>query len=154
MINVVYFTDDVRCYKNGRVERKWRSGIWREVKNTANCKYGYNLIGINYKKILRHRIIGYCFLNLDIYNPREQIDHINHDKLDNSVDNLRACTTAGNQQNQQNAKGYYWIENRNKWRAQIRLNGKDIFGGYYVKEEDAIRARELLKEKHHTYFKT
>jgi hypothetical protein len=55
------------------------------------------------------------------------------------LENLRLVN---NQQNQFNttALGYCWNKQMNKWKAQIRLDGKLKHLGYFVNEEDARNA--------------
>jgi len=106
------------------------------IENTNNCS-GYNHIKCGGKWILRHRIMGYTFLGLDINNPKENIDHIDGNPLNNSIDNLRIVNTQQNQWNRTRAKGYYWNKRDKKWRAQIKLNGKLINLGNYSTESEA-----------------
>lgn len=42
-------------------------------------------------------------------------------------------------------KGVSWWENHNRWRAQIRRDGKTIYLGSFVREEDAIAARKAAE---------
>ena len=125
--------------ENGDVFRKWR-GIeyWRIVENVANHSNGYNVVSVNKRLIRRHRIIAYAFLGLDITNPKIQIDHIDGNKLNNCLSNLRCVNHQQNQWNQTKAKGYY--EHGNKFRAQIKLNGKKINLGTYETKDEARTA--------------
>lgn len=69
-------------------------------------------------------------------------DHINGNGLDNRRCNLRIVTARQNQQNQNIQKsskypGVHWQKDARKWRAQIRVNGKQQYLGYYDDEETA-----------------
>jgi len=76
-----------------------------------------------------------------------QIDHVNHNGLDNRRCNLRICT---NQQNQFNTlksknkssifKGVRYYAKRGKWCAQIKHNGVFFHLGYFTTEEGAALA--------------
>jgi len=153
-IDCVYYTPELRCYRNCRVERLFKRKGWKEVENTANC-HGYNIIGINGKNIYRHRLIAFCFLGLnDIVGESgadDCIDHINGIPLDNRVANLRITTMQGNNHNYTRAKGYSWEKVAKKWRAQIQLNNKRIYLGLYDTEEDARQAYLTAKEKYHIH---
>ena len=157
MIDIVYYTEDIRCYRNGVVERlnkNYKPAKWTIVKNTGNDGKGYNHIGINGKMVLRQRLMAYCFLGLnDIVGKGggdDCIDHKSGIPLDNSVANLRITTQQGNQHNRTTAKGYSWCKKGKKWRSQIGLNGKRIYLGYYDKEEDAKQAYLDAKLKYYT----
>lgn len=90
--------------------------------------------------------------------PSDQIDHINGDRSDNRICNLRE---ANNQQNMQNAitqpgktskhQGVCWHTQKNKWQAKIKVSGKRIYLGSFEKEEDAYAAYLAAKAKHHTF---
>jgi hypothetical protein len=98
--------------------------------------------------ILLHRLI----MNA---KQGEYVDHINRNKLDCRKINLRVCT---NQQNNFN-KGLYshntsgvsgvsWDKSHNKWEANIKLNRKKKFLGYFVNFEDAVQARRTAEIKY------
>ena len=143
MTDFNYYNDEIRCYRDGRVERKFKNKGWTIVENIDN-KEGYNVIKINKKLILRHRIIAYCFLGLQNIvgnqNGIDLIDHIDGDKLNNSVENLRITNQSGNQRNRKNTKGYTFNKKMNKYRAQIKVNGKYIHLGYFDTKEEAHNA--------------
>ena len=133
-------------YKNGEIYR-WYDNNGRKIKNpkfklipNVDNDNGYNQIGINGKKILRHRIISFAFKNLDIDNEKAIVDHIDHNKMNNSIENLRIVTHQQNDFNRSNTKGYSFNKRYNKWQAKICLNGKSYSLGYYITEEDARKA--------------
>lgn len=84
-----------------------------------------------------HRLITNCPEN-------KVVDHINHNKLDNTRKNLRVVTIAQNNQNykiekpsESGMRGVTWNKQHGKWRALIVLNKKRIFLGEYENLEDA-----------------
>ena len=135
----VLFNDTIRCYDDGRVERlSERGNKWKEVKNTKGDD-GYNrIITADKKLIRRHRIIPACFLGLNIDDPTQTIDHINRNRLDNSVDNLRIVSNQQNCFNRGEPKGYYRY--KNKWKGVIVLDKKSIHLGLFNTEEEAHQA--------------
>ena len=151
----------IRVFRNGNIHlsRKGQhshlftdepSGYKKYSKNTKSY---YMKIQINYKNYFVHRIVAWVFLGLDITNTKLQIDHNNHDTEDNSVENLKVCSQSQNQQNAKNTKGYTWNKNAKKYQAEIRINGKKIYGGLFNTKEEA-RARYLeLKAEHHDYYR-
>lgn len=85
-------------------------------------------------------------------------DHINHDKLDNRRANLRSVPHVGNIQNTSGRagstsrfRGVYWERRKKRWRAYVRLNGKNISLGSYVSEGDAGEAARLGRLKYLPY---
>ena len=152
MIDVVYYNDKTRCFRNGVVERFLYGGYWCPAKNTAN-NYGGNRFSINNKFIQRHRLIAFCFLGLKNIigekNRSNSIDHINGNRLDNRVENLRIVSHQQNMCNQTKAKGYSWHKNEKKWQAKITVNGKNIYLGYFKTETEARQAYLVAKLIHH-----
>lgn len=146
-VNCIYFTPEIRCYRDGSVERLFRGLKWKIMENKDNHN-GYNTININNKMTLRHRIIAHCFLGLNIDTPIELIDHIDRNRLNNAVNNLRIVNKQQNGYNR-NAKGYTWHKLRNKWRAQIKINGKNTHLGLFDNEEAASNAYQVAKLIHH-----
>ena len=153
MIDCIYYNDEIRCYRNGVVERYYKNKYWRIVENTANCNNGYNRITTNKKLIKRHRLIAFCFLGLENINEVKSgvdlIDHIDHNKLNNCVANLRITNSSGNAQNRKDVKGYYFYKANQKWLAYITINYKPIHLGYYNTEEEAREAYLDGKRKYH-----
>ena len=88
--------------------------------------------------------------------PTGHIDHINHDELDNRIENLRDVSQAENNLNNSlrsdNSTGYtgIWINKQNskkKYMAEISLKGKKVFCKSFYTLQDAINARqEKLRE--------
>lgn len=118
---------------------------------TGSNKNGYIECSINIKgKILHlkgHQLAWYFYYN-EI--PNSIIDHINGDKKDNRIDNLRLVT---NQQNCFNtkAKGCYAIKEKNKikWQAKLMKSGKRIHIGMYDTQEEAHKAYLEAKKIYH-----
>lgn len=121
----------------------------------GTSKNGYRTVRIHGKVYLEHRIIyimthGSC--------PK-YIDHINGDRQDNRIENLRPCDLTENQQNKKlskaNQSGYKnvcWRESVQKWRVHIRTNGKRIEVGQFKDLELAALVAEMAREKYHGKF--
>ena len=135
--------------RSGLIFRLTKNKGWKMIENKKNHSKGYNYIKIHRKAVRRHRIIGYTFLNLDITNTKLQIDHIDGDRLNNNIDNLRIVTNQQNQWNQTKAKGYYWSKFHKKWRAVIGIDYKRLYLGYYTSEEEAHQAYVNAKLIYH-----
>jgi len=95
------------------------------------------------------RVYSHIFAWYFIYGSTvDYIDHINKDKNDNRIINLRSVT---NQQNafNSNAKGYTWDKQTNKWRVKIVLDGKNIHIGRFYTEEEARESYLEAKKIYH-----
>lgn len=91
--------------------------------------------------------------------PRERVDHINGDTLDNRRSNLRLASHAENQRNRgkcaDNSSGYKgvsWQEHAQRWKAKITVDGKQRHLGYFDSAEDAARAYDRAARELHGEF--
>jgi hypothetical protein len=150
MINLVYYNPKLRVHRNGTVERWFNNKRWKIIKNSDNSR-GYNDINIENKTNLsRHRLVFYCFNNFDITDSKILIDHIDGNKLNNNIDNLRVVNNAENQWNTLKRKGYCFNKKLNKFESQIYVNKKKIYLGLFSTEEEAHQAYLIAKQKYHT----
>ena len=69
-----------------------------------------------------------------------EVDHQFGNKLDNRKSKLRYATHQQNMRNRKNAKGYSWDKQREKFRAEIKVDGKSIYLGLFDREKDARKA--------------
>jgi hypothetical protein len=117
---------------------------------------GYVHIGINGKTYKAHRL-AWVYVYGSI-SKELQIDHINRNRVDNRISNLRLATSVEQGQNIthsiRNTSGYpgiSWQKSHNKWRARIMLNRKSISIGYFDTPEAANDARIKAKAELHTF---
>jgi len=99
------------------------------------CCDGYMFIRIDSKRYMSHRLAWFYMTG---NWPKYQIDHIDCDKANNRISNLREATNAQNQRNRgrrrDNSSGYKgvsWNSARRKWQSRIKLNGRYKSLGYY-----------------------
>lgn len=134
-------------FKLPRLHLAWNKRFaGKEVGAKLNNGYLY----VNLKKcvMLVHRVI---FAMVYGYWP-EQVDHINHDRIDNRLINLREATFVTNGQNislpadnTSGRIGVYWFRQRGVWYARIYVDGKNHHLGYFKEKADAIAAREAAE---------
>lgn len=107
---------------------------------------GYICLSLNNLVHKAHRVIW------AIYHgswPADQVDHINMDKSDNRIANLKEATADENSRrmslyrnNRSGIIGVSWAKHCNRWKAYIGVNGRQIVLGYFAQKEDAIDARK------------
>lgn len=148
MAEFVLYNPKLRVYRDGTVERWFNESRWKTIKNSNNSR-GYNIINIENTTISRHRLVAHCFLDVNINDSKILIDHINGNKLDNNVKNLRPVNNAQNQWNTTKRKGYTFNSNCNKYEAQIYVNKKKIYLGLFNTAEEAHQAYLNAKAIHH-----
>jgi len=151
----VYTT--IECSNEGRVRRVDNCRVIGRGKTSNGYHYVFVMHHGTRKNVKVHRLVAQCFID----NPRNLpfIDHIDGDKTNNNINNLRFCTPAENQHNQRvisgrgssSYKGVCWDKFVGKWRAFIRVDGRNTALGCYTDEKAAAHAynaaaRERFRE--------
>jgi hypothetical protein len=124
------------------------------VAGTVNSK-GYRVIQLFRKLHTEHRLAWFYVTGVW---PSDQIDHINQVKTDNRFENLREATNSQNSQNSKirrnNTSGYKgvsWWAHREKWAAQMRVDGKNRLLGMFDNPLDAHLCYQSLAKIVHTH---
>ena len=121
----------------------------------AGCiekRIGYSTIGIKGKIYKAHRL---AWLYVHGEWPTGLIDHINGQKADNRIANLRVVLADGNSQNvrkpnRRNKSGFMGvIFFQNKWRATMSYKGKTKWLGDYATPEEAHQVYLEAKRRYH-----
>jgi hypothetical protein len=141
---------DLFEYCDGNLIRKSNNKFMKGA--TAS---GYFRANINGKNHLVHRLI---FLMHHGYLPLF-IDHINGNKSDNRIENLREAAFFQNCQNRKirpdntvGYKGVYWHKASQKWGVQVGFKGKRKYLGLYANVELADLVATMAREKYHGKF--
>lgn len=141
-------------WKTKQGNRRWNTSCAGKIAGRTDSK-GYLQISVNNRQYLAHRLVW-----LVIYGewPKKNIDHVNGDKKDNRVENLREVTQAVNAQNLRAARsdniagrlGVSLYKRTGKFVARIMLNGKSICIGVFDSSDAAheayIRAKRSIHE--------
>ena len=116
---------------------------------------GYISVKINNKFYLNHRVI---FLMHHGYLP-QFLDHIDGNRTNNRIENLRPATIAENcrnsrigKNNTSGVKGVNWDNYVKKWRARIFVDGKTVMEKYFKTIEEAAEAVRKAREELHGEF--
>jgi hypothetical protein len=102
---------------------------------------GYRKIKINNKIYSEHRLVWFWH---NQYWPK-MIDHVDRNKSNNNINNLREVT---NTQNSWNKKVKGISKRGTKYNAQICCHGQKIWLGSFDSEKDAINARQKAELKY------
>jgi hypothetical protein len=113
---------------------------------TATNSYGYRVVGVDGKVLIASRVI---WAHVKGEWPTFDIDHINGNRSDNRIANLRQATRSENQCNRRKQannssgfKGVYFERRLCKWRARIMRGGKSVCLGLYESASEASDAYE------------
>lgn len=116
---------------------------------------GYVYIGIEPYAYLAHRL---AWLFVHGHWPEGNLDHINGDRSDNRIANLRSANHTENAQNQgmrsdntSGFKGVSWHKQRHRWVAAITKDYKKISLGLYDTADEAHEAYIAAKQVIHTF---
>ena len=138
--------------ETGIFTRKVRTSNSVKVGDVAGCSNGcgYLQIRLHNRLHLAHRLAW-----LYVYGewPKGQIDHINRNRSDNRISNLREVSHKQNGQNagkySHNTSGHTgvsWYKHTSRWQAQIMHNYKLIHLGRFTDIGEAIAARKAAEK--------
>jgi len=120
-------------------------------------KDGYRTVAINGVSYYVHRIIWKMVYGTD---PQELIDHVDQNKTNNRISNLRLASSSENARNVSSAhidsksgiRGVYFNKRNSKWVASIATNGNRMFLGHFDTAEAAGYAYEDARKEIHGKF--
>lgn len=128
--------------------KHWHKGVLGVIKIDSNMveRVKNHVWAINNRGYVFERHTK-TFLHHLVYGNKIMLDHINRDKFDNTLSNLRPVTKSQNNANlfriKQNTSGYkgvsFSVQNK-KWISQITIDYENIYLGVYTNKEDAALA--------------
>lgn len=149
-------------YNDGKLFWKVSFGSRALVGSEAgyDSLIGYRVVGFQKRKFYCHRIIWEMLVGT--IPDKILVDHINGDKKDNRICNLRLATPSQDKCNVSKPKrtigrtseflGVCWAAKKKKWKSEITLNGKNKFLGHFDSELKASDAYLQAKLKLHKEF--
>jgi len=123
---------------------------------TISAVNGYERIGVKESHHLSHRL---AWLYVHGYWPTAEIDHVDRNRTNNRIDNLREATRSENQQNKPvyrnsktGVKGVNWHKQHRKYIASIQIKKTRKFLGLFGTISEAAAARRVAAEQLHKQF--
>ena len=143
-------------YKNGKLFYINKTHKFSKIKigDEAGSLYsnGYLNVKLQNKRYGVHRLV---FAMHNGYFPK-MLDHIDGNKLNNNIENLRPATRSENSSNRglmtnntSGIKGVAWHKTSNKWEASCQVNKKRVKIGYFDELSEAEKAVKSFREQHH-----
>jgi hypothetical protein len=144
-------------YREGKLYWKYVKSIAIKVGDEAgaNDGYGYRVIRFSNKLYRAHHLV---YLMFNGVLPK-RIDHINGNRLDNRIENLRIATDSQNNCNKglqsNNTTGYKnvkWHERIKKYEVSVQFNKQRKYIGVFEDLELADLVAHMAREKYHGAF--
>ena len=115
----------------------------RIVSEFINHKNGYTQLTLNSKKFYKHRVIASQFIQNDQPERKTEVDHINHDRTDYHLENLRWVTHTENILNRTSTRGvdYEFIDYEDVVDddlVEVRDYGSYQFEDYYYSPDNNL----------------
>jgi hypothetical protein len=132
------------------------------IGNVMSCKFGktklmsQHIVKGGYKQVTLfgdngtkrqfrvHQLVAKEFLGHILNRMNGVVDHIDGDKYNNNVSNLRIISqrinSTGRKSSSSKYRGVSFYKNYSKWCAKIYIDGKEKNLGYFLNEEDAAKA--------------
>ena len=142
---------------------EYRDGnlYWRHDRGSKKCKgkMAGTLVAKGYLRVRVRELGGAILVHRIVFAMHQghlpaEVDHINGNKLDNRIENLREVSrsqnrmnTVGSGQNKSGCKNVYFY--RNKWGVRLVVNKKSLFIGVFENLELADLVAHAAREKYH-----
>jgi hypothetical protein len=119
-------------------------GVWRPGTAMRN---GYRVFNVGGKTQYAHRM-AWLYIHGELPPRGVDLDHINRNKSDNRIANLRLLSRVENSHNRaepkhntSGRKGVYWCKTHQQWIARFQWDGKQKSLGYFATFDAAVAAR-------------
>ena len=145
-------SEDIYYWFDKSGNREIKNPYWKKKLFTENGLYYY--CRINKKPYRFHRVVYYAHnqdWDIDNNSGNNLIDHIDENKKNNHISNLRVGNHSLNKQNISKVKGYTWSKKDKRFQVSICVNGNNMYKGQYKTKEEAREAYLNAKKQHHIW---
>lgn len=111
----------------------------RLLDKVKHIKWRYSNYGYVYNNSKSSMFLHRKLMDINSDEKNTYVDHINGNRLDNRLSNLRLCNKSENQMNVPKYKGVY--KNGDKFIAKIKINQKQKHLGIFITEKEALYCR-------------
>ena len=133
----------------------WFAKYYEDIDSYYACASQYIPELKHARTILMHQFI----MGIDRTAREFNVDHQNHNTLDNRKENLRITNVPNNSKNREkrnsnNKSGYRnvcWNSSRNRWVVQLQVDGKNKVLGTF-KEDELEKAGKFAEEMRNKYY--
>lgn len=133
----------------------WRKGKQGMKVAGCNASNGYLRTRAGGEQYAVHRIIWKMIHKVE----SDDIDHINGDRKDNRIANLRLATRSDNNRNivisPMNTSGYSgvtYLKRENRWKAYLKVEKTQVCAGLFKEKREAVIAYNNLALQLHGVF--
>lgn len=136
---------ELAWFPNKRLQAVWNSRFAGQAAGYTKTQNGYLKIGVLRRQFLTHRVAWAI-----VHNewPEHEIDHINGNRADNRMENLRSVTAQVNRRNAARRAnrdmhvGVTFCKRLKKWIARITVSNVTYHIGVFATVEEAVTARK------------
>lgn len=152
---VVHYSAETGVFtRTVRLAQRHHVGDRADFLVTGGGAKGYRRVSVDSMRFLAHRA---AWLYLHGTWPVDEIDHINGDRGDNRIANLRCVPRGVNAENIRRPRadntsgflGVYWHKQNKKWCARVTVKGRAYYVGFSASAEEAHCAYVEAKRRLH-----
>lgn len=144
---------DISWFKNTQAFKAWNTKFaGKLIVDNLHPRTGYQRFTLLNKSYQSH-ILAWLYMTGEM--PSDEVDHINHIRSDNRWENLRIVDRTDNSKNlskrTNNTSGFTGVSysnQRNKWIAQISVNGKNKNLGRFSSFDEAVSVWKKASIEH------
>lgn len=144
----------LKWFSDGKQPKEYAHSRWNGRYAGKEAFTTINSNGYRHGTLLKKTYPAHMIIGIILFGKQVLLDHVNGNRLDNSLENLALSTNGDNARNRSLSKnntsgqiGVYWHNTANKWCARIEYNKKLYHLGLFHDFSDAVIARKEAEKK-------